>query len=99
MQALKEALGAAINDVPVTVPKPHFGHLLGASFVIDLILTLWTLKNRYIPPTANLTVLAPGLPDDINFARQRQRIQGDQGCGLVASRGLGGANACAVIQT
>lgn len=99
LRALKEALGAAINDVPVTVPKPHFGHLLGASFVIDVILTLWTLKNRYIPPTANLTELAPGLPDDINFARRRQSIQGDQGCGLVASRGLGGANACAVIQT
>lgn len=98
LRALKKALGGATDEVPVTVPKPHFGHLLGASFVVDVILAIWTLRHRDIPPSANLTQPAPGLPNDVNFARHPRTVAAHRECALITSRGLGGANASAIVQ-
>ena len=53
LRALSIALGNGAEQVPITVPKPLFGHLLGAAFVLDVILALQSLRTRFVPPVAH----------------------------------------------
>ncbi len=48
------------DRVPVSSPKSFLGHTLGASGVIETIITLLLAEKGYVPPTVNFTDLRPG---------------------------------------
>lgn len=97
LRAIRIALGDQADQVPITVPKPLFGHLLGGAFTIDAILALWSLKNQTIPPIAHLNEPAPGLPAEVDLVQQTRATTAGRTAALVTARGLGGANAAVVL--
>jgi 3-oxoacyl-(acyl-carrier-protein) synthase len=90
--ALRSALGANRDAVPVTAVKPAVGHLLGAAAVADFATAFEVLAHGLIPPVANLDAAAPGFDLDLVVGTPRPLPR--TGPALVVSRGLGGVNAC-----
>lgn len=97
LRALSIALGNGAEQVPITVPKPLFGHLLGAAFVLDVILALQSLRTRFVPPVAHFEQPAPGLPPSVSLARLGSSMRAGCTAALVTARGTGGTNAAVVI--
>ena len=53
-KSIRLALGDAAAKIPVGANKSFFGHLLGASGVVELIVTILGLEHRKVPPNLNL---------------------------------------------
>lgn len=53
-QSIRAALGAAADRIPVASNKSFFGHLLGASGVVESIVGILGLEHRRVPPNLNL---------------------------------------------
>jgi nodulation protein E len=72
--AIRLALGAHADRVPVSSTKSMHGHALGAAGAIEAIATLLALKNCTLPPTANFTKPDPKCDIDVisNTARQAE---------------------------
>jgi nodulation protein E len=51
--ALHAVFGGQIDDVPVSSSKPIFGHALGASGALELVVTIEALRQQIIPPQIN----------------------------------------------
>ena len=76
--AIREALGDATDDVPVSSLKPAIGHVLGAAGGVELALTLLAMRDGFVPPTLNLNhpdpacrlrhVTGAGMRCDVNTA-------------------------------
>jgi 3-oxoacyl-[acyl-carrier-protein] synthase II len=58
-EAIREAMGAAADTIPVGAMKSYFGHTLGASGAIEAIGTWLALEHRVIPPNLNLETPDP----------------------------------------
>lgn len=95
-RALKEAFGAHLKKIPVSVPKTIFGNLLGASGALDLIVTLMAMEHGFIPPTLNLKDLDPCC-DGMDFVVGRAREHKIRRA-LIISRGRGGINAVLAVE-
>jgi nodulation protein E len=69
--AIRQALGAHADRVPVSSTKSMHGHALGAAGAIEAIATVLALKNGILPPTANFTTPDPQCDIDVipNTAR------------------------------
>lgn len=52
--SLRAALGDAVDAVPVVSFKSYFGHLLGASGVVEIIASVLGLEHGRVPPNLNL---------------------------------------------
>ena len=59
--AIHGALGAATDNVIVTGTKSMTGHLLGGAGAIESIFTVLALRDRLVPPTANLVSQDPAI--------------------------------------
>lgn len=94
VEAIKRVFGKTIKEIPVSCPKSMFGNLLGASGVVDLILTLLAMENNLIPPTLNLD--EPD-PEGLNYVRDQAR-EHKINKALVISRGRGGINSVLVVE-
>lgn len=80
----------AIGDHPVvTAPKSTMGHTLGAAGAIESIITMLSLSEGVIPPTANLTHQDPRVRLDVVTGEPR-RVQVD--LAVNNSFGFGGHN-------
>jgi 3-oxoacyl-[acyl-carrier-protein] synthase II len=77
----------------VTSTKAVTGHLMGAAGAIEAALTVLTVEHHLIPPTANLTTLAP----DIDLAIPTQCQLGPLNLALSTSMGFGGHNTVLAI--
>ncbi|MCX4744405.1 beta-ketoacyl-[acyl-carrier-protein] synthase family protein [Kitasatospora sp. NBC_01287] len=76
--------------VPVTAPKGVLGHTLGAAGAIEAALTVLTLAEGLIPPTANLARPDPAIELDVVRGEPRPaRLD----LALSCSAGFGGQNA------
>jgi 3-oxoacyl-[acyl-carrier-protein] synthase II len=53
-RAVRRALGAAADRIPVSGTKGLHGHSLGASGAIEAAITALSLDRGWLPPTANL---------------------------------------------
>lgn len=93
--ALHEAYGGEAARLPVTAPKSGFGHLLGGAAAADTALALRAMPENLVPPTVNLDRPAPGI--GLDLVRGAARPVGDWRSTLVVSRGLGGVNACLLL--
>ena len=94
VKAIKEVFGNKAKDIPVSCPKSMFGNLLGASGVLDTIITVLAMENDLVPPTVNLENPEPsGLNYVAKSAREHKINKA-----LIVSRGRGGINAAMVIE-
>jgi 3-oxoacyl-[acyl-carrier-protein] synthase II len=63
-EALKLALGAYADTIPVSSTKSAIGHLLGAAGAVEAIATVLALADRVAPPTLNYEEQDEGLDLD-----------------------------------
>ena len=92
-----KAIRAAFGDAPVAVgaTKSATGHLLGAAGALEAAFTVFSLRDRRLPPTLNLAqpdVAAAGL-DLVRAARPVDALTH----AMTNSFGFGGVNASAVF--
>jgi nodulation protein E len=57
--ALKLAFGDRLAALPVSSTKPVHGHGLGAAGAIELVVTLFALRDDIVPPTINFATADP----------------------------------------
>jgi 3-oxoacyl-[acyl-carrier-protein] synthase II len=94
------AEGAALEALfegscpPVMAVKGSTGHLVGGSGAVEAIVSLISLRDRIVPPTAGLRTLDADLNIDVVQDRPRQV---GAGCALSNSFGFGGANTALVL--
>jgi 3-oxoacyl-[acyl-carrier-protein] synthase II len=94
IEAMKQALGAAIEQVAISSSKSMHGHLLGAAGAVEAIVTLRAIETGIVPPTINLHRPSPGC--DVNLvANEAQRR--DVRVAMSNSFGFGGTNASLVL--
>lgn len=63
--AIRAALGDATDRAVVTGTKSMTGHLLGGAGAVESIFTILALRERLVPPTANLESLDPQIDLDV----------------------------------
>jgi 3-oxoacyl-[acyl-carrier-protein] synthase II len=94
-EAIREAMGAAADAIPVGATKSYFGHTLGASGAIEAIGTWLALEHGLIPPNLNLDTPDPAC---------RLKLAGAQPEPLTSpyamknSFGFGGGNAVLILK-
>ena len=69
--AIRLALGADADHAVVTGTKSMTGHLLGGAGAVESIFTILALRDRLVPPTANLVDLDPEI--DPRHRRRHRR--------------------------
>jgi len=92
-----EAIAALFGSegVPVTAPKTMTGRMYGAGAPVDVAAALLSLRDQVIPPTINVSNLAPGcelalVMDQPKEAKLRTA--------LILARGYGGFNSSLVLR-
>jgi len=92
-KAIRDALGAHADAVPVTGTKPYHGHALGASGAIEVAIACLTLRDGWIPPTLNFE--SPGEGCDLDYVVGAGRDVRPKAI-VSNSFGFGGINAVVV---
>jgi len=88
-RAIRRALGAAADSVPVSATKSMTGHLLGASGALEAVITVLSVSAGLAPPTLNLEDLDDDVDlDVVRWAARPLR----SGTALSNSFGFGGHN-------
>jgi 3-oxoacyl-[acyl-carrier-protein] synthase II len=90
--ALRLALGARADDVPVSGTKAYYGHPLGASGAIEAAICALAISRGWAPGTVNLHELDPQVAELLPGVRGRP-LEGDIHAALSTSFGFGGLNA------
>ena len=83
---------AGLCGVPCNSLKPYLGHTLGASGVIEIILSLEQLKRSHLFGVKGYAT--SGVPFDLNVSAKHREISGEYL--LKTASGFGGTN-CAVV--
>jgi 3-oxoacyl-[acyl-carrier-protein] synthase II len=95
------AESVAVHDVfgdhaPVTTSiKGHLGHSLGAAGALEGVVSVLTLQNQLIPPTAGTTVIDPEIALDVVIGEPRSA---DVDVILSNSFGFGGHNGSVIFR-
>ncbi|HSR22274.1 MAG TPA: beta-ketoacyl-ACP synthase II, partial [Candidatus Eisenbacteria bacterium] len=92
--AIREVLGAAADDVPVSSIKSMLGHSLGAAGAIEAVACLLAMRDGAIPPNMHLDNQDPRC--QIRVAANR-RLARQIDVVLNNSFGFGGNNSCVVF--
>ncbi len=93
--AIRLALGAAADRVPVSSTKSMSGHLVSAAAAFEALVCLVALEHQAIPPTVNLDHPDERCPlDHVAHVKRERRVD------VAASNsfGFGGANLCLVLR-
>jgi 3-oxoacyl-[acyl-carrier-protein] synthase II len=96
--AIRAALGARTDDVVVTGTKSMTGHLLGGAGAIESVFTILALRDRLVPPTANLVDQDPEITLDVAAGTPRSLPAGDIAA-LNNSFGFGGHDVALVFRS
>ncbi|MFC3997688.1 ketosynthase chain-length factor [Nocardiopsis sediminis] len=83
------------HAVPVTAPKALTGRIYAGAGALDVVAALLAIRDGVLPPTANVTELAPGC--DIDLVRGEPRSAPVR-TALVLARGNGGFNSALVVR-
>ena len=93
-RAVRLALGAHAERVPVSATKSMHGHTFGAAGAIETVLALAAVERGWLLPTAHLE---PGDPEcDLDYVPDARR-EGRPEVLLKNSFGFGGTNTCLVF--
>lgn len=96
--AIRRALGADTDHAVVTGTKSMTGHLLGGAGAVESIFAILALRERLVPPTANLVTMDPAIDLDVVSGAPRQLPTGDLAA-LNNSFGFGGHDVAVVFRT
>lgn len=96
--AIRGALGTYTDGVVITGTKSMTGHLLGGAGAIESIFTLLSLRDRLVPPTANLHSLDPAVNLDVAAGTPRALPDGDIAA-INNSFGFGGHDVALVFRS
>ncbi len=96
--AIRRALGSAADHAVVTGTKSMTGHLLGGAGAIESIFTLLAMRDRLVPPTANLEDKDPAVDLDIATGAPRSLPSGDIAA-LNNSFGFGGHDVALIFRS
>ena len=95
--ALKRALGAHAQRIPVSSTKSAIGHLLGAAGAVEAVATVQALNGRVAPPTLGYEQPDEGM--DLDYAGDGPRpLAAEKPIALSNSFGFGGHNAVLCLQ-
>jgi 3-oxoacyl-[acyl-carrier-protein] synthase II len=94
-RAIRLALGARADEVPVSATKSMVGHSMGAAGAIEVVTCVQTLRSGTVHPTINLDTPDPECDlDYVPHAAKRLDVT----TVLKNSFGFGGHNACLVLR-
>ena len=96
--AIRRALGADTDHAVVTGTKSMTGHLLGGAGAVESIFSVLALRDRLVPPTANLVSQDPAVDLDVAVGAPRPLADGDIAA-LNNSFGFGGHDVAVVFRT
>lgn len=91
---IKQLFGARAYQIPVSSIKGVTGNALGASGPMQVVASALAIRDRQIPPTANLRSFDPSC--DLDFVPRRPR-RAKIDCALVNVRGIGGSASTLVL--
>lgn len=94
-RALRLALGTRADRIPVTANKSMLGHTMGASGALEVVATLFTIRDGLIPPTINYDNPDPAC--NLDYVPNEARRQGVR-VAVKNSFAFGGENAVLVIR-
>ncbi len=94
-RALKQALGEAAHDIPISSTKSMIGHIFGGAGGLESIAAIKSIAEGVIHPTINYTTPDPDC--DLDYV-PNQRRQTTVHAVLKNSFGFGGQNACLVFR-
>jgi 3-oxoacyl-[acyl-carrier-protein] synthase II len=93
--AIKQALGAAAYDVPISSVKSMTGHTLGAAGAISAIAAVQAIRTGIMPPTINLETPDPAC--DLDYIPNTPRAA-DVSVAMVNGFGFGGQNGVVILK-
>ena len=96
--AITLALGADAPNAIITGTKSMTGHLLGGAGAVESIFTILALRDRLVPPTANLTDKDPAIELDVAAGAPRPLPAGDLAA-VNNSFGFGGHDVALVFRS
>ena len=96
--AIRKALGSAADNAVVTGTKSMTGHLLGGAGAVESIFTILALRDRLVPPTANLHTKDPEIDLDVAAGEPRALPAGDLAA-VNNSFGFGGHDVAVVFRS
>jgi len=94
-KVIKEVLGEHAYKVPVSSIKSMIGHSLGAAGSIEIIASVLTIRNQFIPPTINYEFPDPECDLDYVPNRGRKTLVKTV---LTNSYGFGGKNSAIILR-
>ncbi|MEU7241588.1 beta-ketoacyl-[acyl-carrier-protein] synthase family protein [Streptomyces sparsogenes] len=94
-RGLRSVLGGRADAVPVSSTKSTTGHLLEAAGVVEFVITLLSLTDGVLPPTAGYT--RPDPECDLDYVPNRPR-RVDARRALTLNAAFGGANTALVLE-
>ncbi|WP_063730570.1 beta-ketoacyl-[acyl-carrier-protein] synthase family protein [Streptomyces sp. RTd22] len=94
-RGLHALFGADAPHVPVSSTKSTTGHLLEASGVVELVITLLALRDGVLPPTAGFTEPDPAC--DLDYVPNRPH-KADIRRALSINAAFGGANTALILE-
>jgi 3-oxoacyl-[acyl-carrier-protein] synthase II len=95
-RALKLALGEdRAHAIPISSTKSETGHMLGAAGATEAMITLFAMRDSFVPPTINLT--DPDPECDLDYIPNQGRTV-DVNVAISNSFGFGGHNAVLVLR-
>jgi 3-oxoacyl-[acyl-carrier-protein] synthase II len=93
--AIRLALGAAADRVPVSSTKSMSGHLVSGAAAFEAVACLAAIDRQAIPPTLNLDHPDPQCPlDHVPHVARPRPVH----VAVSNSFGFGGSNLCLVIR-
>jgi 3-oxoacyl-[acyl-carrier-protein] synthase II len=92
---IKEIFGEYAYRIPISANKSMIGHALGAAGAIELVASVLTLKNQFIPPTINYEFPDPEC--DLDYVPNKGR-KAPVTTVLKNSFGFGGKNSSVIIR-
>lgn len=95
--AIRSALQSHTDSVIVTGTKSMTGHLLGGAGAIESIFTILSLRDRMVPPTANLHNMDPEI--NLDVAITPRALPDGQIAALNNSFGFGGHDVALVFRS
>jgi 3-oxoacyl-[acyl-carrier-protein] synthase II len=94
-KVIKEVLGERAYEVPVSSIKSMIGHCLGAAGSIEVVASVLTIKNQFIPPTINYEFPDPEC--DLDYVPNQGR-KTPVNTILTNSYGFGGKNSAIIVK-
>ena len=94
-KVIKEVFGEHAYEIPVSSIKSMIGHCLGAAGSIEIVASVLTIRNQFIPPTINYEFPDPEC--DLDYVPNQGRKASVKTI-LTNSYGFGGKNSAIIVR-